>query len=146
MIVSAFSSADFSFVCTALCMRTVASAELNRVRGYGFVSVPHCLESSVKVTSTSAWTSTNENRSSVALPAGFAGTPMRNTSVCASPAIRSRSGTVNAPPSSFGRGSRFRTGRTLYASASSEPGMIETFSSGFETTVPAICAAWSWKT
>src|SRR5207245_594697 len=72
MIVSAFSSAPASCVCTALCMSTVASAELNSVRGYGLVSAFHSLESSVNVTSTSCTSSTNENRSSVAFPAGLA--------------------------------------------------------------------------
>src|SRR3989454_2616800 len=138
MIVSAFWSAVASLDCTARCMRTVASAELSRVRGYGFVSAFDSLGSSVKLTSTSCVTSTKEKRISVAFPAGLAGTPIRNTSVCSSPAIRSRRGTVKAAPSKRGRGSRFRTGLTVYASASSDPGMIETFNSGFETTVPAI--------
>src|SRR5712692_6217935 len=145
MIVSAFWSAVASRDCTARCMRTVASAELKSVRGYGLVSAFHRRWSSVNATSTSWVTSTKENRSKVAFPAGRDGTPIRNTRVCSSPAIRSRSGTVKAAPSNFGRGSRFRTGLTVYASASSEPGMIETFNSGFETTVPAIWAAWSWK-
>src|SRR5881409_655147 len=126
MIVSAFWSAVASLDCTARCMRTVASAELNSVRGYGFVSAFQSLWSSVKETSTSCDTSTKENRRSVAFPAGRAGTPMRNTRVCSSPAIRSRSGTVKAAPSNRGRGSRFRTGLTVYASAISDPGMIET--------------------
>src|SRR5438309_1054308 len=73
----------------------------------------HNRGSSVNVTSTLCATSTRENLSSAAFPAGLAGTPMRNTSVCSSPAIRSRRGTVNAWPSNFGRGSRFRTGLTL---------------------------------
>src|SRR2546430_2400765 len=94
MIVSAFWRAVASLDCTARCMRTVASAELRSVRGYGFVSTLDSRGSSVKPTSTSCVTSTNENRSNVAFPAGRAGTPMRKTSVCCSPAIRSRSGTV----------------------------------------------------
>src|SRR3989442_108676 len=94
MMVSAFWSAVASLDCTARCMRTVASAELSRVRGYGFVSALDSLGSSVKLTLTSCVTSTKEKRISVAFPAGLAGTPIRNTSVCSSPAIRSRSGTV----------------------------------------------------
>ena len=113
MIVSALCIAVASFVWTALCMRTVASAELNNVRGYGFVSTPDNRGSSVKFSSTSCTTSTKENRTKLALPAGLAGTPMRNTSVCCSPAIRSLSGTVKEPPSSRGRGSRFSTGLTV---------------------------------
>src|SRR3989454_1834506 len=94
MIVSAFWSAVASLDCTARCIRTVASAELKSVRGYGFVSAFDSLGSSVKFTSTSCVTSTKEKRISVAFPAALDGTPIRNTSVCSSPAIRSRNGTV----------------------------------------------------
>src|SRR3989454_8704986 len=63
MIVSAFWSAVASLDCTARCMRTVASAALKSVRGYGFVSAFHRRWSSVNATSTSCVTSTKENRS-----------------------------------------------------------------------------------